>query len=87
MTKISDFMKAAGTLPEAPVASNYVTDQYMKLVDSDPEAQGIREPRELSRAPRAGDGLTARVKRVLRGRSACDRRRDGRVPLRRLVRR
>jgi len=37
MTKIGDFMKAAGTLPEAPVASNYVTDQYMKLVDNDPK--------------------------------------------------
>jgi len=37
MTKIGDFMKAAGTLPEAPVASNYVTDQYMKLVDADPK--------------------------------------------------
>ena len=37
MTKISDFMKAAGTLPEAPVASNYVTDQYMKMVDADPK--------------------------------------------------
>jgi len=36
MTQISDFMKAAGTLPEAPVAGNYVTDQYMKLVDNDP---------------------------------------------------
>jgi NitT/TauT family transport system substrate-binding protein len=37
MTKISDFMKAAGTLPEAPVAANYVTDQYMKMVDADPK--------------------------------------------------
>jgi NitT/TauT family transport system substrate-binding protein len=37
MTKISDFMKASGTLPETPVASNYVTDQYLKLVDSDPK--------------------------------------------------
>ena len=32
-----DFMKAAGTLPEAPVATNYVTDQYMKMVDADPK--------------------------------------------------
>ena len=37
MTKIGDFMKAAGTLPEAPAAGNYVTDQYMKLVDADPK--------------------------------------------------
>jgi len=37
MTKIGDFMKAAGTLPEAPVASSYVSDQYMKLVDNDPK--------------------------------------------------
>ena len=25
------------TLPEAPVATNYVTDQYMKMVDADPK--------------------------------------------------
>ena len=37
MTKISDFMKASGTLPESPVASSYVTDQYMKLVEADPK--------------------------------------------------
>ena len=37
MTKIGDFMKAAGTLPEAPAANSYVTDQYMKLVDADPK--------------------------------------------------
>ena len=37
MTKISDFMKASGTLPEAPVATAYVTDQYMKMVDADPK--------------------------------------------------
>jgi NitT/TauT family transport system substrate-binding protein len=35
MTKISDFMRASGTLPESPVAGNYVTDQYLKLVDGD----------------------------------------------------
>ena len=37
MTKIGDFMKGAGTLPEAPAASSYITDQYMKLVDADPK--------------------------------------------------
>jgi NitT/TauT family transport system substrate-binding protein len=37
MTKIGDFMKAAGTLPETPAVGSYVTDQYMKLVEADPK--------------------------------------------------
>jgi ABC-type nitrate/sulfonate/bicarbonate transport system substrate-binding protein len=37
MTQIADFMKSAGTLPEAPVASRYVTDDYMRMVDRDPK--------------------------------------------------
>ena len=37
MTQIADFMKSAGTLPEAPVASRYVTDAYMRLIDRDPK--------------------------------------------------
>ena len=49
MTKIGDFMKAAGTLPEAPAAGNYVTDEYMKLVERRSEAEGVREQPELSR--------------------------------------
>jgi hypothetical protein len=30
-------MKSAGTLPEAPVAARYVTDDYMRMVDRDPK--------------------------------------------------
>lgn len=37
MTKIADFMKSAGTLPEAPAAGKYITDQYMKMVEQDPK--------------------------------------------------
>ena len=37
MTQIAEFMKGAGTLPEAPAASAYVTDEYMRLVDRDPK--------------------------------------------------
>jgi NitT/TauT family transport system substrate-binding protein len=37
MTQITDFMKSTGTLPEAPQAQKYVTDQYLRLVDADPK--------------------------------------------------
>jgi len=37
MTQISDFMKSAGTLPEAPQASQYVSDEYLQMVDRDPK--------------------------------------------------
>lgn len=37
MTKIADFMKSTGTLPEAPAAGKYITDQYMKMVEQDPK--------------------------------------------------
>src|SRR5947207_3210768 len=37
MTQIAEFMKGAGTLPEAPAASAYVSDEYMRLVDRDPK--------------------------------------------------
>jgi len=37
MTQIAEFMKSTGTLPEAPVASRYVTDDYMRMVDRDPK--------------------------------------------------
>jgi len=30
-------MKSAGTIPEAPGASQYVTDEYMRMVDRDPK--------------------------------------------------
>ena len=41
MTQIGDFMKGAGTLPEVPAASRYITDEYMKMVDSDPKLKAF----------------------------------------------
>jgi NitT/TauT family transport system substrate-binding protein len=41
MTQIGDFMKGAGTLPEVPAASRYVTDEYMKMVDADPKLKAF----------------------------------------------
>lgn len=41
MNQIGDFMKGAGTLPEAPAASRYITDEYMKMVDSDPKLKAF----------------------------------------------
>lgn len=35
--KIADFMKANGTFPEAPATSKFITDEYMRMVDSDPK--------------------------------------------------
>ena len=37
MNQIAEFMKSTGTLPEPPQASRYVTDEYMRMVDSDPK--------------------------------------------------
>jgi NitT/TauT family transport system substrate-binding protein len=37
MTQIAEFMKGTGTLPEAPQASRYITDEYMRMVDKDPK--------------------------------------------------
>lgn len=37
ITKIGDFMKAGGTLPEVPAVGKFVTDEYMKMVDRDPK--------------------------------------------------
>jgi len=36
MTDIAEFMKAAGTMPEAPAAKAFITDEYMRMVDRDP---------------------------------------------------
>jgi len=36
-TKIGAFMQANGTFPEAPAASKFVSDEYMKMVDADPK--------------------------------------------------
>ena len=37
MTKIGDFMKGSGSIPEVPAAKDYITDEYMKLVNADPK--------------------------------------------------
>jgi ABC-type nitrate/sulfonate/bicarbonate transport system substrate-binding protein len=34
-TKIGDFMKAAGSIPEVPAAKSFITDDYMKMVEND----------------------------------------------------
>jgi NitT/TauT family transport system substrate-binding protein len=36
-TKIGAFMQANGTFPEAPAASRFITDEYLKMVDADPK--------------------------------------------------
>jgi NitT/TauT family transport system substrate-binding protein len=41
MTQIAEFMKAAGTMPEVPQASRYITDDYMKMVDRDPKLKAF----------------------------------------------
>jgi NitT/TauT family transport system substrate-binding protein len=35
--KIADFMKGGGSIPEAPAASTYIDDEYLKKVASDPK--------------------------------------------------
>ncbi|HEY2630142.1 MAG TPA: ABC transporter substrate-binding protein [Usitatibacter sp.] len=39
--KIGDFMKNAGSLPEPPPPSYFITDQYMKMVDADPKLKAF----------------------------------------------
>ncbi len=34
---IGEFMKANGTFPEAPATKSFVTDEYLRMVDSDPK--------------------------------------------------
>jgi ABC-type nitrate/sulfonate/bicarbonate transport system substrate-binding protein len=41
MTQIAEFMKSTGTLPEAPKASSYVTDEYMRMVEKDPKLRAF----------------------------------------------
>ena len=55
LTGIGEFMKANGTLPEAPATKSFVTDEYMRMVDSGSEAEGVREPLELSELTRTSD--------------------------------
>ena len=35
MTKIGEFIKGSGAIPEVPVAKDYITDEYMKMVNAD----------------------------------------------------
>ena len=35
--KIADFMKGAGSIPEAPATRSFITDEYMRMVASDPK--------------------------------------------------
>lgn len=37
LTRIADFMKAGGTIPETPDARTYISDQFMKMVAADPK--------------------------------------------------
>jgi len=37
LTGIGEFMKANGTFPEAPATRSFVTDEYLRMVDSDPK--------------------------------------------------
>ena len=37
LTSIGEFMKANGTFPEAPATKNFVTDEYLRMVDRDPK--------------------------------------------------
>jgi hypothetical protein len=34
-------MQANGTFPEAPAASKFITDEYMKMVDADPKLKAF----------------------------------------------
>jgi NitT/TauT family transport system substrate-binding protein len=35
--KIADFMKGGGAFPEAPATKNFITDEFMKMVNADPK--------------------------------------------------
>ncbi len=37
MTKIGEFMKGTGAIPEVPAARDYISDEYMKMVNADPK--------------------------------------------------
>ena len=39
--KIGDFMKASGSIPEAPAPSAFITDSAMKMVESDPKLRAF----------------------------------------------
>ncbi|MBL8385916.1 MAG: ABC transporter substrate-binding protein [Burkholderiales bacterium] len=37
MTRIGEFIKSTGAIPDAPAARDYITDEYMKMVNADPK--------------------------------------------------
>ena len=37
MTKIGEFMKGTGAIPEVPAAKDYLTDEFLKMVNADPK--------------------------------------------------
>jgi ABC-type nitrate/sulfonate/bicarbonate transport system substrate-binding protein len=37
LTKIGDFMKAAGTFTEVPAAKGFISDEFLRMVDKDPK--------------------------------------------------
>ena len=37
MTKIGDFMKGTGAIPEVPAAKDYLSDEFLKIVNADPK--------------------------------------------------
>ena len=39
--KIGEFMKANGTFAEAPASAKYITDDYLKMVESDPKLKAF----------------------------------------------
>ena len=41
LTGIAEFMKANGTFPEAPSTRSFVTDEYLRMVDSDPKLKAF----------------------------------------------
>ena len=41
MDEIGSFLEKVGSIPKAPEAKNYVTDTYMKLVESDPKLRAF----------------------------------------------
>jgi ABC-type nitrate/sulfonate/bicarbonate transport system substrate-binding protein len=40
-TKIGDFMKGAGSIPDVPAAKSFISDDYMKMVESDPKLKAF----------------------------------------------
>jgi len=41
MTQIGEFMKAAGTIPDVPDASRFVSDEFMRMIDRDPKLKAF----------------------------------------------